>query len=128
MAEATLVENQIEDGQRLVEELSRAGFDVRAACWVKACDDDRWYLYIASKAVDDKGPTAAYCEVHLAMRHLPASKIGPFDVKVIGATHSILGVLELQRRFPTQIPVWFHGLRLGDVAIDEAYIYAPVQP
>jgi hypothetical protein len=129
MAQATLVENQIEDGERLVEALLRANFSVEAACWIRTSEDERWYLYIASKLVDDKGPAAAYRDIHLAMRQIPDVRIGPFEVKAIGAADSItIDVLEFQRRYPTQVPAWFHGARLGDVSIDEAFIYAPAKP
>jgi hypothetical protein len=62
------------------------------------------------------------------MRRIPDIRIGPFDVKAIGATDSItVEVLGFQRRCPTLVPTWFHGVRLGDVSIDEAYIYAPAK-
>ena len=46
-----LVDNQIDDGQRLLDGLSEEGIVVRAACWVKPAEEDRWSMYIAGAAV-----------------------------------------------------------------------------
>ena len=47
-----LVENRIDDGQRLLIELVRDGFDVSAAAWLKTSEEGLWFLYIGSKSVD----------------------------------------------------------------------------
>jgi hypothetical protein len=56
----TLVENLINDGRKLVEELPQRGFDVAAAFWLKPCEDGKWYFYIVSEAVDAEGLAKAY--------------------------------------------------------------------
>ena len=37
----TLVDNRIEDGQKLVEELPASGFPVTATFWIKATEDGK---------------------------------------------------------------------------------------
>ena len=41
-----LVANLIDDGQQLVEELSRRGFPVTTAFWLKRSEDGKWYFYV----------------------------------------------------------------------------------
>jgi hypothetical protein len=48
MDTVTLVGKQIDDGQRLLDRLGEEGIVVRAACWVKPVEEDRWSLYIAT--------------------------------------------------------------------------------
>ncbi len=42
MATDTLVENQIDYGQKLVDQLAQLGFEVAAGCWLKTSVDGRW--------------------------------------------------------------------------------------
>ena len=47
-----LVDDRIEDGQRLVSQLVRDGFAVVAAFWIKPSEEELWQLYIASPSVN----------------------------------------------------------------------------
>jgi hypothetical protein len=58
----TLVESQIEDGQKFLARLTEEGFKVTAACWVKPSEDEGWTLYIATPMVDERGPIETYRE------------------------------------------------------------------
>ena len=55
MDQSSLVEMQIDDGAKIVEKLRESGFDVVAAWWMKTTEEGQWFLYIASKEVDEKG-------------------------------------------------------------------------
>jgi hypothetical protein len=53
--------------------------------------------------------------------------IEPLEVKVIGPHDSVardLLALRKGRKAPT--PFWFRGSRLGDLAIEEAFVYPPI--
>jgi hypothetical protein len=128
MAQATLVENQIDDGQKLLDALAQASFDVAAACWIKSSDDGHWYLYIISPSVQAKGIREAYRELHSILRGLVGSWIDPFEVKLIGPAHPIANdVMGLLQRNPGNLPLRFGGPRLGPLSVDDAYIY-PSKP
>ena len=64
MDQDTVVSEQTESGKRLIEVLVANGFDVRIAFWAKPTDEGKWFLYLASPIVDEKGPAAAYRFVH----------------------------------------------------------------
>jgi hypothetical protein len=46
------------------------------------------------------------------------------DLKLIGATNPITrDVLAVQAQYPAPLSTWYRGRRLGNMAIDEAYLY-----
>lgn len=70
MDQAALVEDRIEDGRRLYSRLSRRGFDVKVAGWIKPLEEGRWLLYIASRQVDAVGVAQAYASVQGALERM----------------------------------------------------------
>ena len=83
MDTVTLVETQIDDGQRLLDQLSDKDFVVKAACWVKPVEEDRWSLYLATPTVDEKGAAAAYRQVFGVLRSLGDAWITDSDIKLV---------------------------------------------
>ena len=66
-----LVEEQIEDGRKLIGLLKLKGIDVTAAAWVKSGERDTWSLYIATEEVDKNGSLAAYHKILGVLRSMP---------------------------------------------------------
>ena len=98
MDQETMVSEQTESGKRLIEALGAAGFEVRAAFWAKPTEEGKWYLYLVSPFVDDKGPAAAYRFVNGVLRKASDIWIDPFDVKVVGLNDSLAeAVLEVTK-------------------------------
>jgi len=137
----TVVSEQTESGKRLIQALTAAGFGVRIAFWAKPTDEGKWFLYLASPVVDEKGPLAAYRLVHDVLRKMPDPWIDPLDVKVVGLNDSLteaaLAVTKPKAptspyavRNPKPYPgmTRFGGSTLGGVSIDGAYFYPPTQP
>jgi hypothetical protein len=101
MDAVTLVENQIEDGQWLIDQFDKEGIVVRAACWVKPVDEDRWSLYIATPSMEEKGPLAAYGQIIPALQSLGDDWITGSDVMLVGEKHPLVrDALDILRRFP----------------------------
>jgi hypothetical protein len=124
MDTVTLVNDQIDDGARLLAALSENGFSVVAACWVKTSEEGRWFLYIASDAVEQAKLAAAYRQVYALLESLPTSGISMSEIKLIGRSNPITkDVLDLQRRYPGQLPTRSRRIQLGEIATDEVYIY-----
>jgi hypothetical protein len=127
MDQVALVERQIDDGQKLVEMLRAGGFDVTAAWWMKASEERLWFLYIASKEVDEKGIAAAYRALSTARRGMEELWVDTFEVKLVGADKPITkDVLRAFGRHPGRMPLRYFGPPLGDVSVEEAYIYPPL--
>jgi hypothetical protein len=128
MAQIALVEKQIVDGQKFVEQLAQSGFEVTGAGWVQTWDDSQWYLYIASPIVDARGRLKAYHAALIVLDQMPQ----PFGVefvefKLIETTHPIAqAIQEMYQRNPRMTPYRSTGGRLGEVTIEGAYIYPPL--
>jgi len=123
----TLVEDRIDDGQKLVEELRQRGFNVAAAFWLKASENGKWHFYIVSPEVDAAGIINAYRQLHPLMRTVPQTfSINPLEVKLIGPSNPIArDVLAILSRAPGPrvSPIRWNGIRLGNTSIEEAYLY-----
>ena len=128
MDKDTVVSEQTESGKRLIEALAADGFDIRVAFWAKPTDEGKWFLYLASPMVDDKGPAAAYRLVHGILRKMPDLWIDPFEIRVVGLNDSLteaaLAAIEPKVpaspyavRNPKPYPgmTWFGGATLGGV-------------
>ena len=70
MDQDTMVSEQTKNGKRLIEALTGVGLDVRVAFWAKPTEEGKWFLYLASQLVDEKGPTVAYRKVFDVMRKI----------------------------------------------------------
>jgi hypothetical protein len=121
----TLVDNQIEDGQKLAEELARAGIEVAAAFWLKAAEDSQWYFYVVTPVVEEEGLVRAYRRVHTVIRRMAQPFwIDPFEVKLIGPANPLAqDVLAVQRRHRSRGPIRYGGKHLGGASVEGAYLY-----
>src|SRR5437879_12500211 len=87
MAQVTLVEMQIKEGQTLLDRLAHEGIAVTAAGWVKESDGGDWYLYLATPLVGEDGaPRPAYGRVNAVIRKLEEEgfRMDPIGYKVLG--------------------------------------------
>lgn len=124
MDQALLVEQQIDDGQELIDLLHRDGFDVSAAAWVKPSEADRWLLYLVSKDVDERGLSSAYRAIHPVLGKLPAPWLSLGDLKLVGLSNPIAtDILEINRKYPGRSSTRTRRPQLGGMYIDEAYVY-----
>ena len=130
MDQTTLVGNQIGDGEKLVKELVRNRFDVTAAFWAKTSEEGSWFLYIVSKAVDELGLRKAYRLLNDIVGKTPDLGLSPLNVKLIGVSNPIAkDALDAQRHlssWSSKVLNRYSGSRLGDVYVDETYLYPPV--
>jgi hypothetical protein len=122
-----LVDNRIEDGQKLVAELVLAGFDVSVAFWVKTSEEGLWFLYIGSTSVEPSKVADAYRTLYACLSRIPDPWVSMSEVKLIQASNPIAkDALAARDRQPGRHPVRFQGKRLGNLSIEEAYIYPRV--
>jgi hypothetical protein len=141
MDQDAVVNEKAESGKRLIEAIATAGFDVQVAFWAKPTDEGKWFLYLASPAVEEKGPATAYRFVYSVLRQISDLWIDPLDVRVVGLNDSLAqAALAVTKpkivdspfavRHPKPYPgmTRFGGSVLGGVSIDGAYIYPPPQP
>ena len=126
MGQGTLVEMQIDGGKALVDSLRNAGFDVTVSGWTETSEEGDWYLYIASKDVDDRGLAGAYQTVYITIRANPEFGIDPFEVKLIGQNNPIAtDMLAIRGAGGARIATRSRRPKLGHMSVEETYVYAP---
>jgi hypothetical protein len=120
----TLVENQIEDGQKLLDQLTGEGFVLSVACWVKPIEDDRWSLLIATPSVDQIGLFAAYHKVFATLRSLGEVCITDSDIKLVGVKIPVvLDEIHVLRSLQGKTSILPRPLLIGGIPIEEVYVY-----
>jgi hypothetical protein len=123
----TLVDELIEDGRKIVEQLPQDGFEVTAAFWLKAAEDGQWYFYIVSPVAESERLSDAYRRLHTLVRRMPQPlRIDPLEVKLIGPSNPIAkDVLAIHNRASGAkvSPIRWGGKQLGNVSVEEAYLY-----
>jgi hypothetical protein len=125
----TLVENRIDDGRKLVEMLALKGVDVSGAAWVLTGDAGVWYFYIVTEVVDKKGLTAAYRDVYDVHRSMSGVCISATEIKLVGKSSPIgRDILEIRGESAATSPIHYRGSLLGNLAVEEAYVYPAYAP
>jgi hypothetical protein len=119
-----LVENELDEGQLLIDQLIRDGFDVSVAFWAKTSDDGSWRLFIGSPVVETGGATTAYHRVYSSLGAIHASSIEPSTITLLNEKDpTTQTAIKLRDRLPSKIPTRYHGRRLDGLSVAEAYIY-----
>jgi len=125
---------KLDGGRKLIDALVARGLDVRAAFWAKPIEE-RWRLFLAVPAVEEKGTRSAYELINSAVRAAPELGIDIFDVTVISAGDSMARAAAdfaapITARAPRSLGgvVPFGDLRLGRQSVEGAYIYPLRQP
>jgi len=119
-----LVEHQIDDVPKLIDELKVDNFDVKAAFWLYTSEADQWFLYLVSDVVDQKGIKEAYKAVYKAMKRLTKPSIDPFEVKLVGPGDPVAkAVIDFVSKQYAPLAKRVRGTNLGNVYIENAYIY-----
>jgi len=123
MDQGPLVIQQIDAGARFIHEFAKYT-SVQAAFWLKATEDNQWFLYVAGDQINDSNFDMAYGEVLRITAKAPDPWLDPFQVKVIGTDDPLAkAVIEIQKKYPGKIPTRYHGHQLGGLSVEEVYIY-----
>jgi hypothetical protein len=127
MDQETLVRNQIDEGRRFLARLAVEGVPVTGAFWVKTSEEGRWFFYLATPEVDDKGLGDAYGEAYGVLDHVDPVCLTIFNVKLVSPANPIArDAMNLQQLHRGRKPLRINGSRVGDISAEEIYIYPPV--
>ena len=124
MDQEVLVDLQFDEGRALLEELVRAKIDIAVAFWVKPPEEDEWVLHIASKRLSSMTAGDAFMAVFEALNRIQSSTIDYSDVKHAKPTNPAAAkAIEIRDRHSAISPIRLRAKKLGDLPIEEAYIY-----
>lgn len=126
MATATLVSQEIEEGQRLIDALKAADLSVDSALWLYAPEPETWRLMLTSPLYDHKGPLKTYEAILSVFREVkPELKIDWTALVAVSPKHELIqGLRQLQQLWNLNLS----GKRLTNnmvnrMWIEDAYIY-----
>jgi len=123
MDQGPLVSEETDAGEELVRRLDKS-FPVKAAFWVKASEDERWYLYIASDQIDDNNLDVAYGEVLRLASLMDNPYLDPFLVKLIPTSDPLAqAALDIHRRYPGKMATRFGGKNFGGMSVESVHLY-----
>lgn len=124
MDQRILVDDQIDDGQRIIDQFLADGLDVSVAFWAKR-DEGSWTLYVASPGFDDRERVEASRVVWDSLSKVPDPTILPgLNIRVIDDQDAIArDAVRIAGRKGKKGPIRYRGVRLGDLGIAKAYIY-----
>jgi hypothetical protein len=126
MATATLVSQEIEEGQRLIDALNAADLSVDSALWIYAPEPETWRLMLTSPLHDRQGSLKTYYEILLVFRQVqPELKIDWTAIVAVSPKHELIkGLRQLQKDWNLNLS----GTRMTNKLVDrtwieDAYIY-----
>ena len=124
-----MVNGKLEGGRHLIDALRAKDCGIEVAFWVKESDEEKWFLYLASPCVDEKGPGEAYRLIHAILHHAPEWGIDPFEVMVVGSGNPMAQAAVTMVKSKMYLGITRLGRSvLGRVSVDGAYVYPSPQP
>lgn len=84
MYKTALVEQQIDDGRKLLEQLDAQRFPVSAALWYCWPERTTWRLVIVSPIADTRGPHYGYTRIQKALGDAETPNLALDDITLVG--------------------------------------------
>ena len=125
MVKTSLVETDIAEGRKLINELKKlqSHFQVQAAFWLNRPEAMEWRLYLATPLVDQRGPLSAYTDLQNVLRTNPWS-ISMQEISVVSPKDKLVKVVKKSAAIPPGAPgIRFGRTRLDDTYIEDVYVY-----
>ncbi|MEG3842328.1 hypothetical protein [Microcoleus sp. herbarium14] len=126
MATATLLSQEIAEGQRLIDALNAADLSVYSALWNYAPGSETWRLMLTSPLHDREGSLKTYGEILSVFREVqPKLKIDWTAIVAVSPKHELIeGLRQLQKDWNLDLS----GTRMTNNFVDrtwieDAYIY-----
>ena len=121
MYKTMLVEQQIEDGRKLLEQLDAERFPVSAAFWFFLPERETWSLVIVSPIADTKGPHYGYTRIQRALGKAEAPSLALDDITLVGKQDPKF--IELRIVVGTPWPESLEGRARPLRHLEDSYVY-----
>lgn len=126
MATATLLSQEIAEGQRLIDALNVAGLSVDSALWNYAPEPETWRLMLTSPLHDREGSLKTYGEILSVFREVkPELKIDWTALVAVSPKHDLIeGLRQIQQDWNLDLSGRrMTNDRINQTWIEDAYIY-----
>jgi hypothetical protein len=125
MATATLVNNDIDIGRRIIAALTRASIPVKVYLWAFIPQLQEWQFMIATPLVDTKGPLAAYTEVNRVLQKAGVFEDAPHRrIFLRSPNDRVLKSLEKESRGVPQEAFRVVNEQIAGSFVEDAYVYS----
>jgi hypothetical protein len=121
---AVLVDEQIDDGKKLIEVLDRSKFNLVGALWFYYSESDAWKLLLVSPLVDILGPKRSYDVLFQILQdlHLPIELF--LQIQVLSPKENLYTLLRRAVRTGNTIStIRFSRNTINNTYIEDALIY-----
>lgn len=124
MAQATLVDAEIEAGRDLIRMLIRKGFDVQAAAWIYNPSVEDWKLLIGSQRAQEN-QTAAYMDIANWLSANPDldRRFDMARLKIVRPDELYLSALSKMEHLTDRADIRLTHNTVNGVYIDDALVY-----
>ena len=113
----------VDAGAKFIGEFAKY-VPVQVAFWLKAREEEQWYLYLASDQIDDTNFDLAYGEVMRIASRIPDPWLSPFEIKVVSSKDPLAAaVVGFQNKYPGVNPTRHRSRPLGTRIVEEVYMY-----
>lgn len=126
MGTATLVDQEIQDGKRLIDALNQAGLSVNSALWLYLPEKETWRLMLTSPIFDKEGPLETYKEIISVFNKVqPELKINWLNLVAVSPQNKLIqGLRKLQQDWNLNLlRKRLTNYTVNHIYIDDAYIY-----
>ena len=122
-----LVDQRVDGGRALLTQLGRDGIAVSVAFWVCTREELLWFFYIASDSFNRESIGQAYGAVNVSLNKISENRVTLSELRLVHPTSDIaVAAMALRKRPPGRPAIKLQRTRLGDVDIEEGFIYPPV--
>ena len=123
MDQKTLVTEQIEDGNELINRFEKFA-PLAAAFWLRPADSSRWSLYLVSEQITNGNLQSGYGEMVRLAGELHNPDLILFRANLIPADSPFArAAIDACRYYPGGRTIDFGVKLFGDMAVEEAYFY-----
>ena len=126
MGQEILVRDLLDEGERFVCDFDQV-CEVSVAYWVVPAESSRAFLYVASDEINDATIGDRYGDVIRLIRGSSYIHLDSINVKLVNTTDlSASDALRLRNEGKGTFAVWYGRTWLGNIGIDNCYIYPPI--
>lgn len=129
MVKTSLVEQDLNEGKKLLEALDRpkangSSFRIKAAFWLYRPESMGWRLILATPLVDEKGPLATYAHLRKILDSIQPLNLSTHNISVVSPRDPLVKAFRGALRIASDSEdVRFSGAMVGGTYVEDAYLY-----